>query len=112
MKEFFEAKEVLGSVLNKIESCICATKFPHKPKTLLEEILCDADTYNLGTEDFIRTDKLLKEELGNRKVLTDNWIEKTKQLLLTHKYFTSYCINKLSRGKEKTIQLLKNQLQT
>src|SRR5690348_5153760 len=45
MKKFFDGTEVSRSIIDKIESCICATKFPHKPKSLLEEILCDADTY-------------------------------------------------------------------
>lgn len=111
MKTFFKDKEVPTSVVGKIEGCICATKFPHKPKSLLEEILCDADTYNFGTEDFLKTDELLKKELQNRNVATDNRIEKTIQLLSTHTYFTCYCIKKLNSGKAKNIELLENQLQ-
>lgn len=110
MKSYFEGTEVPNSVLDKIESCICATKFPSKPKSLLEEILCDADTYNLGTDAFIKTDDLLKRELEHRNIATDNWIEKTLQLLLTHKYFTPYCNKVLKTGKEKNIALLERQL--
>ncbi|MCW3114361.1 MAG: metal-dependent phosphohydrolase [Segetibacter sp.] len=111
MKSYFEGKEVEKSVIDKIESCICATKFPAKPKSLLEEILCDADTYNLGTDAFIKTDDLLKKELQHRNVATDKWIEKTIQLLSTHTYFTPYCNQKLNKGKDRNIELLENQLQ-
>lgn len=111
MKGFFERKGICKPVIDAIESCICATKFPHKPKSLLEEILCDADTYNLGTEDFIRTDKLLMQELEHRNIATDNWVQQTLELLLKHKYFTSYCQVILKKGKEENIELMRYLLQ-
>jgi hypothetical protein len=46
-----------------LESCICATKLPQRPKSLLEEIVCDADKYNLGTENFLKSDELLKKRI-------------------------------------------------
>lgn len=111
MKSYFEGKGITKSVVEKIESCICATKFPHKPKSLIEEILCDADTYNLGTADFSRTDELLKKELLYRGVDTGDWVQKTLQLLITHKYFTPYCRSILNAGKQENIRLMKSNLQ-
>jgi len=110
MKSYFKGKEVDDLVIDKIESCICATKLAQNPKSLLEKFLCDADTFNLGTKDFNRTDQLLKKELKQRNVSIDDWMEKTLKLLLTHKYFTSYCRKELKRGKEENIGLLRNQL--
>jgi len=111
MKRFIEGREVFHSVIDKIESCICATKLFQKPKSLLEEILCDADTYNLGTKDFTKTDELLKNELLYRGVDTSNWVEKTLQLLRKHKYFTPYCQSVLNAGKQENIRLMKSNLQ-
>jgi hypothetical protein len=111
MKGYLEAKEVDNFVIDQIEGCICATIFPHKPKSLMEEILCNADTYNLGTKDFAITDPLLKKELEYRNVATDNWLQKTLELLLQHKYFTSYCEAILKKGKEENIQRMRNLLE-
>lgn len=111
MKGFFDGKQLNSSIIEKIESCICATKFPHKPKSLLEEILCDADTFNLGTEDFLQTDELLKEEFKVRGFTITDWEENTLDFLLRHHYFTEYCQVLLAEGKKENIQLMKYLLQ-
>ncbi len=110
MKKFFETKGTGNEIIEKIESCICATKLPQQPKSISEEIICDADTYNLGTEDFCKTDKLLKKEFQLRKMSIDNWEEKTLELLLTHTYFTSYCQKRLAKGKKKNIDFVRHLL--
>ena len=110
MKKFLEGKRIAKEIMDKIENCICATKLPQNPKSLLEEIVCDADTYNLGTEAFIKTDELLKNEFELRNMPIDNWEKKTLNLLLNHKYFTSYCHTLLNKGREKNINLLRYRL--
>jgi hypothetical protein len=102
---------VTKNIIAKVESCICATKFPYKPKSLLEEIICDADSYNLGTEDFLITDESLKKELDLRNIPTKNWEENTLDFLVTHRYFTPYCRELLNRGKEENIDLVRYLLQ-
>ena len=87
MKKFFGTKGIAKEIVDKIESCICATKLPQQPKSVLEEIICDADTYNLGTEAFLKTDELLKKEFELRNMPVDNWEENTLRLLVSHKYF-------------------------
>lgn len=101
MKDFLTERKVEPSVINAIEGCILATKLPQKPHTLLEEIVCDADTYNLGTKDFLITDKLLKREHQYRNKHEEiNWEENTLELFKEHKYFTTYCRDVLTKGKE------------
>ena len=107
MKKFLQTKGIVKEIMDKIESCICATKLPQNPKSLLEEIICDADTYNLGTEAFIKTDELLKKEFELRNMSIDNWEEKTLELLLSHNYFTPYCQALLNKGREKNIDLVR-----
>ncbi|OQP60198.1 hypothetical protein A3860_34540 [Niastella vici] len=51
-----------SELIDEIEDCIMATKMPRNPKNILEEIICDADTYHLGTEHFIITTKQFMEE--------------------------------------------------
>ncbi|MEP6595412.1 MAG: HD domain-containing protein [Ginsengibacter sp.] len=91
MRNFLEQEQLPENIINKIEGCICATKLPQHPRSLLEKIVCDADTYNLGTKDFLKTDKLLKKEYELRNIAINRWEEKTLKLLLRHKYFTPYC---------------------
>jgi hypothetical protein len=78
-----------------------------QPTSLLDEIVCDADTYNLGTQNFLTTDELLKKELELRNVPVDFWEEKTLELLISHKYFTPYCQALLNKGKEDNIDLVR-----
>ena len=107
MKKFFGTKGIAKEIVDEIESCICATKIPQQPKSVLEEIICDADTYNLGTEAFLKTDELLKKEFELRNMSIDNWEEKTLGLLLSHHYFTPYCQALLDKGREKNIDLVR-----
>jgi len=110
MQSFLKRNEVVKDVIDKIEGCICATKIPQQHKSLLEEIVCDADTYKLGTKDFLTTNKLLKKECELRGMPVDNWDEKTLEFLQSHKYFTSYCQALLNKGREKNIDLARSLL--
>jgi hypothetical protein len=74
----------------------------------LEKILCDADLYHLGTEEFKKTNEKVKQETElrtNSKI--DNWTENSIKFLKTHKYFTDYCRQRLTSGKEENIRYLK-----
>lgn len=108
MKEYFSDKLVNESALNDIENCILATKMPVSPGNLLEEIICDADTYHLGTKDFQRLDHLVWQELELRlNKPIDNQAEKSLAFLEEHHFFTSYCQQNLLAGKNENITLLK-----
>ena len=110
MQSFLALNEVTKDIIGKIEGCICATKIPQQPKSLLQEIVCDADTYKLGTKDFLTTNKLLKKECELRGMPVDNWDEKTLEFLQSHKYFTSYCQALLNKGREENIDLARSLL--
>lgn len=110
MQNFLKLIGIEKETIEKIKDCICATKLFQKPKTLYEAILCDADTYSLGTEDFIKNDALLKKEFGLRNIPINNWNQKTLELLQNHQYFTSYCRALLKKGKEKNSALIQQRL--
>ena len=52
----------LRKALMRFDACILATKLPQMPDGLLQEMLCDADLYHLGTLDFFACDVLMKKE--------------------------------------------------
>jgi predicted metal-dependent HD superfamily phosphohydrolase len=93
-----------------ISNCIMATKMPQMPKTLAEEIICDADLFNLGTNSFKETNKLLKreEEAFENKMLDGfAWRASSIRLLENHTYHTDYCRLLLNKNKEENLKLLK-----
>ncbi len=94
-----------------ISQCILVTKMPSHPANLLEQIICDADTYHLGTPFFRKTDGLVKKEMMLRtgKVFTD-WHKKSLLLLQQHVFFTDYCRNLLKRGKMENMAWLVGQI--
>lgn len=97
-------------LVTAIDLCILATKMPQRPNNLLEEILCDADLYHLGTDAFLKIDQLVREEAGMRGLHIDHWDQGTIRLMLAHHYHTSYCQEKLTAVKEKNlISLMKRQ---
>ncbi|THU41632.1 HD domain-containing protein [Niastella caeni] len=108
MDEFIRTKTDDEELINTIAALIRITKFPPTPQSLPEMIICDADTYHFGLEDFKQTNKAMKKELilRNMNTMVMDWEKNSLELLGKHQYFTSYCINKLQKGKEKNIRRL------
>src|SRR6476659_100163 len=52
MKEFMAGNNNEAELTPEIESAILSTKAPRHPGNLLQQILCDADTYHFGTKEF------------------------------------------------------------
>ncbi len=100
------SKEKIAKVL----SCIDATKMPQKPKNKLDKILCDADLFHLGSEDFSKRSSLLRTEweaLYDKHLTDAEWLEDNQKFFVDHKYFTDYTYQKLN--KQKTANWLKTQ---
>ena len=68
MKTFFagQATNEEEDLLSPVEKCILATRIPGNPKTLPEQIICDADTYHVCTKDFKDLNKRLRKEYIRR----------------------------------------------
>jgi putative nucleotidyltransferase with HDIG domain len=96
-------------LVDNIAGCILATRLPHHPKTPLEEILCDADTFHFGTKDFKETNKQIKKEFALRgyNSLLSDWTNNTIDILEKHVFFTSYCKILLNEKKRNNVEWLK-----
>jgi predicted metal-dependent HD superfamily phosphohydrolase len=107
MKIYFTNRPIGLEIQNDIAQCIMATKYPVHPVTLLEKIICDADTYHLGTPDFLYLDNLVWQELELRTHSPiDNKINRSLYFLQTHQFYTDYCQRLLTAGKEQNIAFL------
>ena len=98
-------------ILNEIGNTILSTKFPTHPNNFLESIICDADSYHFGTEQFFITDELVRKEMEARTGINfKDWKQHSLNLLKSHQFYTLYCQENLNAGKEKNISILESQL--
>jgi predicted metal-dependent HD superfamily phosphohydrolase len=101
--KFLNEQKVNQNVINKVVGCINATRLPQNPNSLIEQIICDADLFHLGTSDFREKNKLLREELndfGKMELSKKDWRKKNIEFLTKHKYFTSYAKENLDPLKQ------------
>ena len=111
MKSFMQINCPETELIQIIEGCILATKRSTIPANLLQQILSDADTYHLGTKEFKRTNKQVRKELSmDREISKEEYDIKTLEFLENHKYYTSYCIELLNKGKEENIKKLRHKI--
>lgn len=110
-EEHLMALGVAEPVLEKVRSCIMATRIPADPTQLIEKIICDADTYHLGTHLFVITDELVRKELELRDLKDPrDWNVYTLKFLKSHQFYTDYCRDRLSSQKEKNIALVERRI--
>jgi predicted metal-dependent HD superfamily phosphohydrolase len=101
-----------AELLTAIRRCILATKMPSHPVDLLEQILCDADTYHLGTDLFRETDPLVHQEMIQRfgPMTDESWRKKTLAFMRQHAFFTDYCQTLLNKKKQENIAWVEAQM--
>jgi uncharacterized protein len=77
--------------IDTICGMILATKYPHQPKNLLEEIICDADLDYLGRDDFFSIGQTLYRELHAHGIVSNEqeWNRMQEEFLNSHRYFTA-----------------------
>jgi predicted metal-dependent HD superfamily phosphohydrolase/protein-S-isoprenylcysteine O-methyltransferase Ste14 len=107
--QFLQNRQVEEAVIQRVASCIHATRMPQSPVSLTEKILCDADLFHLSTEDFKARSQLLKQEreylLGN-KIEKKEWRKNNVQFLEQHKYYTDYGQEMLEHKKLNNLSLI------
>lgn len=89
---------------------ILATQMPQSPHHHLEEILCDADLYYLGTQDFFTISQQLYHELleGNKVSSPEQWYQQQVNFLSSHRYFTKTAQQLLEMHKQINLQVIKH----
>ncbi|MDB5196097.1 MAG: hypothetical protein JWP88_467 [Flaviaesturariibacter sp.] len=108
--EFLLSKNVDPDLIQRVSSCIQATRMPQSPLSQVEKIMCDADLYHLGSQEFKKMNEHLKQEqeayfkkeFGNKE-----WRQRNIDFLESHQYFTDYCQQKLEPQKQEWIKQLR-----
>ncbi|MEO7982497.1 MAG: Pycsar system effector family protein [Bacteroidota bacterium] len=108
--DFLNANSVEEEIRSRVIGCINATRIPQCPQSNLEQIMCDADLFHLGTNDFKEKSRLLREEFGEfsgMDISKKDWRKSNIRFLEEHKYFTTYAQEKLQPVKEQYLIELK-----
>lgn len=109
-KEFLENNGVDEETILEVKKCILATRLPQSPISLIEEIVCDADLFHLGTNHFSSQNELMRKEteaLHNLRINKQEWDKGTVLLMENHRYHTKYCQEVLNKKKKQNLEKLR-----
>jgi predicted metal-dependent HD superfamily phosphohydrolase len=107
---FLQKYEVDAAIIEQVKNCIIATQIPQKPQNLLEQIVCDADLFHLGSDEFKGRNKLMRKEMeavSGQEVSKKDWKESTITLFENHHYHTDFAQLLLNNEKQKNLDNLK-----
>ena len=79
--------------IRRVTSCILATQMPQTPRNLVEEILCDADLANLGSDSFFDMSARLRKEIQDvkgQKFSDAEWHAVKLNVCKSHRFHTDY----------------------
>jgi uncharacterized protein len=95
-----------------IQGMIMATQLPQSPRTLLEQILADADLDVLGRDDFATRNRDLRDELATSgtQISDERWYTSQLQMLENHHYWTAAARALRAEGKASNIALVRGLL--
>lgn len=111
--KFLNEQQIGQPVVDKVKGCINATRIPQAPNSLVEQIICDADLFHLGTEDFKEKNRLLRDELndfGKLDLSKKDWRKLNIDFLEKHIYFTSFAKENLLPLKTVYLEELKEKM--
>jgi predicted metal-dependent HD superfamily phosphohydrolase len=108
--QFLQNQHADEAVIQRVGSCIQATRMPQSPLSQIEKILCDADLMHLATGDFKAMSQLLKQERENlfgEKISKKDWRRGNIKFLEDHRYFTEYGQEQLEPKKHENLTSLR-----
>jgi uncharacterized protein len=95
--------------ITQIVGIILATRMPHQPHTLLEQIIADADLDVLGRDDFLIRNRLLRQELEAQggRFSDEQWYTGQLRFMQQHQYFTAAARKWREAGKQRNIAAMR-----
>ena len=111
-ERFLVEESIDTKTIDIVKNCILATKIPQSPRNQLEQIVCDADLYHLGSDHYWKKSELLRIEFEKNRgtPFTDSeWLQLNIDFFLKHSFFTSFAQEKLNGKKEENLVILKNE---
>ena len=100
-------------IVEKVKECIMATKMPQHPVSLISQIVCDADLFHVGTNEFANSNKLVrkeKERVTGKKISGKVWRKQSLVWFESLQFHTDYAKALLKKGKAENIAWLKEKI--
>lgn len=97
----------------EVTEAILATKMPQQPRSIISQVLCDADLYHLATEECTEQSERLREEwkiADNNTMVEEDWLKQNLEFLENHRYHTAYGQTVLQEGKRRNIKKLRKRI--
>lgn len=107
--EFLGYNNADAEIIQRVSSCIQATRMPQSPLSQVEKIMCDADLFHLGSNDFKKINAQLKQEQEayfDKEFSKKEWRQRNIEFLEAHQYFTDYAQNQREAKKQEWIKQL------
>jgi len=105
--KFLREIQVDEEVIQMVRQCILATRMPQSPGSLIEQIVCDADLFHFGTDEFAERNKLMRREAESRlgtKITKSDWRKSTIRFMEAHHFQTDYGRNLLEDKKKQNLK--------
>ena len=108
-REYLPQYEYNEDQVERVCSIIMTTQLPQSAFDKLSQVLCDADLYYLGTNNYqLYAGRLYREMKHSSPNLTeDSWHEIEKKFLESHEYFTASARKKLNPVKKQNLKTVK-----
>ncbi|TAE51100.1 MAG: HD domain-containing protein [Bacteroidetes bacterium] len=112
-RRFLLEREADQIALNVIDGLISATRLDKEPSNTLEEVIKDADLYNLATPQALENSQLIREEwfsFCERQYSDEDWDELNYRFFKEHSYYTKWAQEELEPLKQDNIRQLKKNI--
>ncbi|MEO0899657.1 MAG: Pycsar system effector family protein [Bacteroidota bacterium] len=109
-QKFLEEHQADEALIKRISDLIYATRLDVEPQNTLEEVLKDADLYNLSTERALENSEKIREEwkiFCDRTFEDDEWEEFNYRFFKDHEYYTVYAKHHLGPSKKANTKQIK-----
>jgi len=113
MAEFLATKSVKPEVIDKVRSCILATRMPQQPKDLSSRVLCDADLIHLAAEDYFERIEPLRKEwmlLSGKKIGKKKFLNTSLNFFKQHNFHTDFAKKEFQAKKEENLKQIKKEI--
>jgi hypothetical protein len=114
-REYLTAQDVPRERIDEIAGCIHATRMPQQPKTLPEQILCDADIIHVGKKRFFDRSALLRSEiemLRSRPFTEQEWLTYNIEFVTGHNFHTDYAQREFASRRSKNLLTLQERFRS
>ncbi|MBV7532604.1 Pycsar system effector family protein [Chitinophaga sp. sic0106] len=111
--QFLRQQNASEELQQMVKGCILATKMPQRPNTLIEQIVCDADLFHLGSKEYAERSKLLRHEVEmvhHKEVDKTEWLRSNIRFLTQHQYWTDYARTLQKQQKDENIKQMQKKL--